>query len=232
MIDLAYYGYLAQTIPPREIARALAVRARRAVLRGKPFFFDWPGRNRRAALGEPRPAIVRPPGAVPAEEILREAEAALRGELLLFGRWKSCGNPIDYHRDPFAPEVTYDGSVPGERVDLFQRGADAKVMWEVGRLPQLWRFAQAFRLTGDASWAQAWTEALRHFRATNPAGLGVHWACAMEVSLRATAIALTHALVEGAVDAPFLLDLLEEHCAYVAGHLEETGAIRTNHYAA
>ena len=30
-MDLAYYGYLAQTIPPRELARALAVRARRAV---------------------------------------------------------------------------------------------------------------------------------------------------------------------------------------------------------
>jgi hypothetical protein len=230
VIDLGYYGYLAQTIPPREIVRALAVRARRAVLRGKPFFFDWP--QRREPLREPRPAILRAPPSVRADGILREAEAALRGELLLFGRWKSCGSPIDYHRDPLAPQLVYDAGVPGERVDLFQRGADAKVMWEVGRLPQLWRFAQAFRITGDRRWAQAWTDTLRHFRATNPAGLGVQWACPMEVSLRAMTAALSYGLMDGAADTPLLLDMLEEHCAYVAGHLEETGAIRTNHYAA
>ena len=41
-MDLAYYSYLAQTIPPREIARALIVRARQKLLRGKPFFFEVP----------------------------------------------------------------------------------------------------------------------------------------------------------------------------------------------
>src|SRR5439155_25813389 len=45
VMDVSYYGYLAQTIPPREIARALVVRARRALLRGRPFFFDWPPRR-------------------------------------------------------------------------------------------------------------------------------------------------------------------------------------------
>ena len=231
-MDVSYYGYLAQTIPPREIARALLVRARRALLRGKPFFFDWPAKKRAPAQMDPVPAVLRPPAAVDGNAILREAEAALRGQLLLFGQWKSCGTPIEYHRDPFVPGIEYDDSAAGERVDLFQRGADAKVMWEVGRLPQLWRFAQAFQLTGDSSWAHAWAETLRHFRDTNPAGLGVQWACPMEVSLRAMTVALTHGLVRDAVDAPFLTDFLEEHCAWVAGHLEETGAIRTNHYAA
>jgi hypothetical protein len=230
-MDVSYYGYLAQTIPPREIARALAMRARRALLRGRPFFFDWPARRVSAQMG-PLPAVLRAPAGLDHTAILREAEAALRGELSLFGQWKSCGSPNDYHRDPLAPGIEYDPSVPGERVDLFQRGADAKVMWEVGRLRQLWRFAQAFSLTGNPSWAQAWMETVRHFRDTNPAGLGVQWACAMEVSLRATTVALTHGLIRDAVDAPFLTDFLEEHCAWVAGHLEETGAIRTNHYAA
>lgn len=231
-MDLSYYGYLAQTIPPREIARALAVRARRALLRGKPFFFPpsrapLPGKDTAPILfGAGAPA------GVGAEEILREAEAARRGELVLFGQRKSCGNPIDYHRDPFAPEVGYDRGVPGDRVDLFQPGADAKAMWEMGRLSHLWRFGQAHRITGDAGWARAWEEAVRHFHAANPPGFGVQWACAMEVSLRAMNVALTSGLVAGAVDGAFLVELLEGHCAYVAGHLEETGAIRTNHYAA
>ena len=48
-MDLAYYSYLAQTIPPRELARALAVRARRAVVsRLRPLIFDVPPEQRRA----------------------------------------------------------------------------------------------------------------------------------------------------------------------------------------
>ena len=192
-MDLAYYRYLAQTIPPREIARALAVRARQKLLRGKPFFFDVPELQRRRerlyAHVERRPTVFERLAAagIPGEAILREAEAARRGELLLFGQWKKCGMPIDYHRDPLVPHVRYDASVPGETIDLFQSGADAKVMWELGRLPQLWRFGQAYRLTGDVAWARAWEETVRHFAATNPAGLGVQWSCPMEISLRANA---------------------------------------------
>jgi hypothetical protein len=238
-MDLEYYRYLAQTIPPREIARALAVRARRALLRGKPFFFDVPEvqrrRQRTNARAQPRPSVFARRVELPAESLAGEAEAALRGELLLFGQWKSCGNPIEYHRDPFVPRIRYDPNVPGDRVDVFQPGADAKVMWEIGRLSFLWRFAQAHHLTGDVSWAQAWQDAVRRFRVQNPAGMGVQWACAMEVSLRAMTVALTSGLVQDAIEPAFLpelLDFLDEHCAYVAGHLEETGAIRTNHYAA
>jgi hypothetical protein len=240
-VDLAYYRYLARTIPPRELARALAVRARRALSRGRPFFFDVPDQQRRrerlyAALQQ-RPALFdlsQPPDLPgPARaEILRDADAALRGELHLFGKRVRCGVPLDYHRDPLAPQVRYDPDVPGEKVNLFQPGADAKAAWEIGRLPQLWRFAQAYRLTGDAAWAHAWLACVRHFRETNRAGFGVQWSCAMEVSLRAMTVALSSGLVQPEVDAGLLLDFLEEHCAYVAGHLEETGAIRTNHYAA
>ncbi len=235
-MDLAYYRYLAQTIPPREIARALAARARRALLRRKRLLLEVPELRRERLGSQVRPTVFAAGKVeVPAAEILREAEAARRGELLLFGHWKSCGNPIDYHRDPFAPGIRYDPSVPGENVDLFRPGADARAMWEVGRLSHLWRFAQAHHLTGDAAWAGAWQEGVRQFRAANPAGMGVQWACAMEVSLRAMTVALSFGLVQGSLGRAFvpeLLDLLDEHCAYASEHLEETGAVRTNHYAA
>src|SRR5205814_10293516 len=112
LMDLAYYRYLARTIPPREIARALAVRARRALLRAKPFFFEVPDRPRRQvrALADPRPTVFPRSGRVQVEggEILREAEAARRGELVLFGQRTNCGSPIEYHRDPFVPRVLYE----------------------------------------------------------------------------------------------------------------------------
>ncbi|MCA1825542.1 MAG: alginate lyase family protein [Myxococcales bacterium] len=257
-MDLSYYSYLAQTIPPRELARALAVRARRAVVsRLRPLISDAPAEQRRAralyALTESRPSVVEPWEREPTARllrerwpescaaVLREAEAARRGVLTIFGRSIECGSPIDYHRDPLAPHVRYDAQEPGERVDLFRPGADAKAMWEVGRLQHLWRFAQARWLAetiGERSeWARAWIDAVRHFRAANPAGFGVQWSCAMEVSLRAMNVALTFAYVrdDAALDGTFtgeLLDMLDEHCAYVESHLEETGAIRTNHYAA
>jgi hypothetical protein len=271
-MDLAYYSYLAQTIPPRQLARALAVRARRALRSGfmqvleragaRPFFFERPAEDRHGralyALARPRPALVEPwerestarllrerwPQAC--AFVLREAEACRRGELPLFGKWKDCSKQdgsagIDYHRDPLAPLVRYDAAQPGESVDLFQPGADAKVMWEVGRLSHLWRFGQARWLAASAEersgWAQTWMDAVRQFRGDNPAGFGVQWSCAMEVSARAMHIALTFAYIQDdpAVRPAFvaeLLDLLEEHCAYIEEHLEETGAIRTNHYAA
>jgi len=75
-IDLGYYAYLASTVPPREIARAVAARARR-VLRGgirqvlgpvarhpalrPPFFMQVPSEQRtRRELRGKRPSIVDP----------------------------------------------------------------------------------------------------------------------------------------------------------------------------
>lgn len=275
-MDLGYYGYLAQTIPPRELARAVAVRARRALKDGfrlvleksgaRPFFFDVPAdvRRRRAlyALVHPRPALVEP---FEREEtarilhqrwpescafVLREAEACRRGELPVFGKWKDASKDasrdpwireIDYARDPLVPSVVYDVGTPGMQVNLFVPGADAKAAWEVGRLQHLWRFGQARWLSNDpaerSGWARAWMATIRQFRADCPAGHGVQWSCAMEVSSRAMHAAMSFAYVcdDPALDPRFvgeLLDFLEEHCLYIEEHLEETGAIRNNHYAA
>jgi hypothetical protein len=271
-MDLAYYGYLAQTIPPRELVRAIAARARKAMWKGFKFVLDRTGarplllhrpreHRRRAlhALAGARPAPVDPSEREETARllrerwpeacafVLREAEACRRGELPVFGKWRDCRKGpgvdvalIDYHRDPIAPHARYDPARPGPRVNLFQPGADAKAAWEVGRLQHLWRFAQARWLAESAeersSWARAWMETLRQFRADNPAGFGVQWSCAMEVSARATHAAMSFAYLQDdpAVDARFvgeLLDSLEEHCLYVEEHLEETGAVRTNHYA-
>jgi hypothetical protein len=233
-MDLSYYGYLAQTIPPWQIARALATRARRALLRRKPVLFRVPPpRGRRPVQAfDPRPALFGAFAPPAREEILAEAEAALRGELRLFGQRKICGRPIDYHRDPFAPGIRYDPAQPGEQVDVFQAGKDAKALWEVGRLSWLWPLAQAFRITSDGTWAAAWARSLREFDEANPPGLGIQWSCPMEVALRAINVAFTSGLVGEAADARFLVPFLDRHCAYVASHLEETGTVLTNHYAA
>src|SRR5207245_930915 len=184
--------------------------------------------------------------------VLREADASRRGEVPIFGKWKDCRKrgldavggdvvPLDYSLDPIGHGVRYDPSVPGTRIDHFVAGADVKAAWEIGRLQQLWRYGQARWLSGTATersaWARAYMATIRQFRADCPVGMGVQWSCAMEVSSRAFHAALAFAYVQDdpAVDATFAAELagmLEEHCAYVEEHLEETGAVRTNHCAA
>src|SRR5207248_10347058 len=49
------------------------------------------------------------------------------------------------------------------------------------------------------------------------------------------ALAFVYVQDDPAVDADFvaeLAEMLDEHCSYVEDHLEDTGAVRTNHYAA
>src|SRR5476651_72542 len=115
-MDFDYYSYLARTIPPREIARALAVRARRA-LGVPPVFFDGNveiERQRRRLDAEVtvRPSLIdvsereavrklmleRWPRE--SEAVLHEAREARKGSMLLFGQWKNCGLPVDRNRDP------------------------------------------------------------------------------------------------------------------------------------
>src|SRR5438445_6931142 len=281
-VDLGYFAYLASNIPPRELARAVAVRARRALRGGirqvlgpvarhpalrPPFFMQVPAQQHKAReLRGKRPSIIDPelreitvrvlrerfPEAC--RYVLREAEASRRGEVAVFGKWKDCRKrglqpagagpdavAIDYNLDPIGHEIRYDPAVPGTRVNLFQAGADAKAAWEVGRLQQLWRYGQARWLAGTATersaWARAFMATIRQFRADCPPGMGVQWSCAMEVSAAAchAALALAYVQDDPAIDARFtgeLCEMLDEHCRYVEEHLEETGAVRTNHYAA
>jgi hypothetical protein len=279
-IDFGYFAYLASNVPPRELARAVAVRAKRALRGGirqalgpvarhpalrPPFFMQVPPeQKRRRELRGKRPSILDPAlrevtarmlherFPVACRFALREAEAYRRGEVPIFGKWKDCRKhslhtvggdivPLDYTLDPIGHGVRYDPSIPGTDIEQFVTGADVKAAWEIGRLQHLWRFGQARWLAGTATersaWARAYMATVRQFRADCPAGMGVQWSCAMEVASRAFHAALAFAYVQDdpAVDAIFvgeLAEMLDEHCSYVEEHLEETGAVRTNHYAA
>jgi hypothetical protein len=279
-MDLGYYAYLASTVPPRQLARAVAARARRALRGGirqvlgpvarhpalrPPFFMQVPPeQRRRTQLRGKRPSILDPsmreitarllrerfPEAC--KFVLQEAEACRRGEVPVFGKWKDCRKhalqtvpadvaPLDYDLDPIGHGVRYDRRIPGTRIEHFVYGADVKAAWEVGRLQQLWRFGQARWLAGTdgerSGWARAYMATVRQFRADCPVGMGVQWSCAMEVASRAFHAALAFAYVQDdpAVDGAFaseLAGMLGEHCEYVEEHLEDTGAVRNNHYAA
>jgi hypothetical protein len=170
---------------------------------------------------------------------VERAEQLLAGELELLGRrWKlpPCG--VSWNQDPVSGQTF--SSAPFPRTPC---GGDPKHPWALGRL-------DALLFLGQGAWASD-SPALREaaavrfrsltldFLEANPAGRGVQWSCAMEVSLRAANLAQSLLLFGDAPtvggDAPFqnrVLTALGEHADFVLCHLEDDGAVPNNHLVA
>jgi hypothetical protein len=265
-MELGYYAYLARTVPPWDLARAVARRAAHAFrtrfARGRRMLPHAARKHRPAERPGPgRHALLLPEAREATAQVLRErfpdacaavvAEArdAREGRLPVFGKPTDCAlaprgreptAPLAFHRDAVT-HASYDADLRWDRINHYVNGSDVKAAWEVGRLSHLWRYGQARWLAPTAeersTWAHAFLHTVRDFRARCPAGFGVQWCGPMEASGRAMHVALSYALV---CDDPVfdpnahaeVLALLDEHGAFVEENLEESGAVRTNHYAA
>jgi hypothetical protein len=118
-----------------------------------------------------------------AQRIADQARAARDGDL----SWVVPGGVADWHaalpgpaRWPLEPS---DGIAIGAARPL----GDVRLAWEVGRSPHLVRMAQAAWLARDPALARAAAAALEDWIEANPPGLGIGWAHAQEVALRAVA---------------------------------------------
>jgi hypothetical protein len=203
--------------PPAR-AEAAALRAR---LRAAPFFLDAGDLELADAFAARHPSA--------RDTILRHAENALRGDLAFVGPHAA----PDWHaaaprggRWPLVP--------PGEAGigDAVPRG-DVRLAWETGRCTHLLRAAQAAWLTRERRFAAYAIAGLRDFAAANPPGLGIAWAHAQEVGLRAVAWLWVLRLLDArdAVDDETLALLavqLDAHAGYVAAFLGD-GPVTHNH---
>ncbi len=136
----------------------------------------------------------------------------------------SFGNPVDWHLDPIsgvrAPLVHWS------QLDVLDRNqvGDSKVPWELNRQQWLVELGQAYRLTGEDRYRDAFVELVRSWRECNPPGVGINWASSLEVALRL--IAWIWALYLFA-DAPRMPDdfvpeltaAAAEHAAHVERYL-------------
>jgi hypothetical protein len=113
------------------------------------------------------------------------ADAARRGRFHLLGYpTLSFGEPIDWHLDPISGVRA--PLVPWSRLDPLDRArvGDSKVVWELNRHQWLVALAQAYRLTGDESYCEAFVGYVRQWIEANPRGQGINWASSLEVALR------------------------------------------------
>jgi len=94
------------------------------------------------------------------------------------------GDPIDWHLDPISgrrvPLVHWSRLNPLDRATV----GDSKVIWELNRHQWLLGLGQAYRLTGDERYAEAFARYVEEWLPANPPGLGINWASSLEVALR------------------------------------------------
>ena len=152
--------------------------------------------GRRNFLPSDRDAVVQQLKAIPGEveRIIAQADRLVRGEFDLLGSGpvdmrrgkRGAGHRIDWNRDPISAE-RYASVFSQWRWSPFvmRRGtADVKGPWELSRCQHFPTLGQAYWLTGDEKYARCYARTIADFIARTQPGLGVHWACPMDVALR------------------------------------------------
>jgi uncharacterized heparinase superfamily protein len=161
-----------------------------------------------------------------------------RGEVDLLGSGPvHLPEPIDWHRD-FKSGRSWP-LVPAERIDPYGPGepADVKVPWELSRGADFVTLARAWAVLRDPAAARTFERRLSSWLRDNPPGMGVNWASAMDVALRAVSWIVALSILD-ASDAPVtpgfrdaVLASLFAHGLWIEANLER-GQVRGNHFVA
>src|ERR1700686_4337202 len=120
--------------------------------------------------------------------LLEQAERAIRGRFDLLGfRDLSFGDPIDWHLDPTTGKRT--PLVHWSKIDYLDPNiaGDKKITWELNRHAHFVTLGQAYWLTGDERFAEAFVAQASSWMDANPPKLGINWASSLELSFRVIA---------------------------------------------
>jgi hypothetical protein len=187
------------------------------------------------------------------DALLAQAEVVCHGRFDLLGSGERSAvredGGLDWHAD-WTCGARWPEDVHHTRQRIVRSdGSDVKIPWELSRAQHLLILGQAYRLAShrlpaaDARAARARYAAtarahLLDWIRSNPRGLGINWACTMEVAIRATCWIQAWALLRDSdeFDGSFLLTLsraLWMHGRHIRRNLETTpGRPPTNHYVA
>lgn len=180
-------------------------------------FFVSHARTQGQALAEAYP-LLRVERLVLAEQAVKH-EFDLLGSGLTF--W---GDPLRWTWDPGSG---FEWTQKGAPLVKLNAGRDIKVPWELGRMQHLVRLGQAYALTGDERYAQALVAQFNDWYDRHKPGVGIHWANAMEVAIRAVNLTWAYELVlddKAHANESFTiayLDSLLWHGRYIEDHLED-----------
>ena len=168
------------------------------------------------------------------QALVSQAERIRAHEFDLLGSGPTALGPeIDWHRD-FKSGRRWD-LLPAHGIDCAELGqpSDVKVPWELSRAQHFVTLGRAWVVERDERCVRELERQLRSWIRENPVGLGVNWACTMDVALRATSWIWALGLVDDAPLAPGVLEealfSLYQHGLWIAEHLE-IGEVNGNHF--
>ncbi|MFQ5598022.1 MAG: alginate lyase family protein [Nitrospiria bacterium] len=120
------------------------------------------------------------------ENTYRTADKICVGEFHLLGIQSKYGRPVPWHTDPETGKTW--PNVPYYRIPIFagaEQYGDVKYVWELNRHQFLPNLGKAYWLTGDERYAAHCLELIAEWIQANPYLMGVNWASALEVAVRA-----------------------------------------------
>lgn len=217
---------------PTAVVSAWSDQDVRAALRGLPT--AWCGIPRRDDV---LPCLERLAGV--RGRALDGADAAAAGQWVVFGKHLQVGRRVQWSLDPWSGREY--PLVPSETLELLQEGMDPKYPWALGRLDQAIALARGYWTASEPKrrhLVRRLVLLIRDFVDANPPGIGIQWACPMEVALRAANLAQSLSMCADAheVQAPDFarraLVSLVEHCEFIEGHLEDHWLVPNNHLVA
>ena len=154
--------------------------------------------------------------------LLERAERAILGRFDLLGfRDLSFGAPIDWHLDPTTGKQT--PLVHWSKIDYLDPNiaGDKKVIWELNRHSHFVTFGQAYCLTGDERFAEAFVSQASSWMDANPPKLGINWASSLELSFRVIAwVWALHLLADSDRLAPKFVSRLFKYLVAQGRHIE------------
>lgn len=151
------------------------------------------------------------------DRTLFSAQARCDGRFDLLGyRALDFGAPIVWHYDPLAAKAA--PLTHWSEIDALDYGVvgDSKVVWELNRHQWFCELGQAWRLSGDERYAEAFVDAVTEWMRANPPGVGINWASSLEASMRTVSWCWALRLFQ---DAPQLTpSLTTEMLAWIRTH--------------
>ena len=155
-------------------------------------------------------------------EIIDKAERAIQGRFDLLGLMDlSFGEPTDWHLEPTSGKrspLKHWSRINYLKQDI---AGDKKVTWELNRHQHFVTLGQAYWLTGDEKFSEAFVTQATSWMDANPPKLGINWASSLEVAFRSIAWLWAINLFAGSpmLNGSFKLRLLKYLLAH-AFHLE------------
>lgn len=120
--------------------------------------------------------------------LLELAERAIKGRFDLLGFDDlSFGDPIDWHLEPTSGKRS--PLVHWSKINFLDPkvAGDKKVTWELNRHGHFVTLGQAYWLTGDERFAEAFVAQASAWMNSNPPKLGINWASSLELAFRVIA---------------------------------------------